>query len=59
VRPRVGAWPPLAALRRSSTDDSTHTHPSGQVDGKDTRIVAMIAGEQTGEMAPAREVNRP
>jgi ketosteroid isomerase-like protein len=44
-----------AALRRFYTDDFTHTHTSGRVDGKDARIVSVLAGEQTVEMAAARE----
>jgi ketosteroid isomerase-like protein len=44
-----------AALRRFYTDDFTHTHTSGKVDGKDARIVSVLAGEQTVEMAPAPE----
>lgn len=44
-----------AALRRFYTDDFTHTHTSGKVDGKDARIVSVIAGEPTVEMAPVPE----
>jgi ketosteroid isomerase-like protein len=43
------------ALRRFYTDDFTHTHTSGKVDGKDARIVSVIAGEATVEMAPTPE----
>lgn len=46
-----------ASLRRFYTDDFTHTHTSGKVDGKDARIVSVIAGEQTVEMAPTPEFN--
>jgi ketosteroid isomerase-like protein len=46
-----------AALRRYYTDDFTHTHTSGKVDGKDARIVSVIAAEQTVEMAPVAEFN--
>ena len=42
-------------LRRFYTDEFTHTHTSGKVDSKDARIVSVLAGEQTVEMAPARE----
>lgn len=44
-----------AALRRYYTDDFTHTHTSGKVDGKDARIVSVIAAEQTVEMAETTE----
>ena len=44
-----------AALRRFYTDDFTHTHTSGKVDGKDARIVSVMAGEPTVEMAPIPE----
>jgi ketosteroid isomerase-like protein len=44
-----------AALRNYYTDDFTHTHTSGKVDGKDARIVSVIAGEATVEMATAPE----
>lgn len=44
-----------AALRNYYTDDFTHTHTSGKVDGKDARIVSVIAAEQTVEMAPVPE----
>jgi ketosteroid isomerase-like protein len=44
-----------AALRRFYTDDFTHTHTSGKVDGKDARIVSVLAGEPTVEMAAAPE----
>jgi len=43
------------ALRRSYTDDFTHTHTSGKVDGKDARIVSVLAGEPTVEMAAVPE----
>ena len=45
------------ALRRFYTDDFTHTHTSGKVDGKDARIVSVLAGEPTVELAPAPEFN--
>ena len=44
-----------AALRRFYTDDFTHTHTSGKVDGKDARIVSVMANEPTVEMAPVPE----
>ena len=46
-----------AALRRFYTDDFTHTHTSGKVDSKDARIVSLLAGEPTVEMAPTPEFN--
>ncbi len=44
-----------AALRRYYTEDFTHTHTSGKLDGKDARIVSVIAGEATVEMAATPE----
>ena len=46
-----------AALRRFYTDDFTHTHTSGKVDNKDARIVSLLAGEPTVELAPTPEFN--
>lgn len=46
-----------AALKRFYTDDFTHTHTSGKVDGKDARIVSVLAGEPTVELAPTPEVH--
>jgi len=43
------------ALRRFYTDDFTHTHTSGKVDGKDARIVSLLANEPTVEVAPTPE----
>jgi hypothetical protein len=51
----AGASRDAAALRRYYTDDFTHTHTSGKVDGKDARIVSVVAGEQTVETAPVPE----
>jgi len=51
----AGANRDAAALRRFYTDDFTHTHTSGKVDGKDARIVSVLAREQTVEMAPVPE----
>lgn len=44
-----------AALRNYYTDDFTHTHTSGKVDGKDARIVSVLAAEPTVEMAAVPE----
>jgi ketosteroid isomerase-like protein len=46
-----------ASLKRYYTEDFTHTHTSGKVDGKDARIVSVVAGDQTVEMAPVAELN--
>lgn len=53
----VSANRDAAALRRFYTDDFTHTHTSGKVDGKDARIVSVLAGEPTVELAPTPEFN--
>ena len=44
-----------ASLRNFYTDDFTHTHTSGKVDNKDARIVSVLAGEPTVELAPSPE----
>ena len=51
----AGTQRDAAALRRFYTEDFTHTHTSGKVDGKDARIVSVMAGEPTVEMAPVPE----
>ena len=51
----AGTTRDAAALRRFYTDDFTHTHTSGKVDGKDARIVSVMAGEQSVEMAASPE----
>jgi hypothetical protein len=43
----------LAAFRKMYANSFTHT--SGKVDGKDARIVSVLAGEPTVEMAPVPE----
>ena len=40
------------ALLALFTDDFTHTHGSAKIDNRDARIVALLAGEPTVEMAP-------
>jgi ketosteroid isomerase-like protein len=40
------------ALLGLFTDDFTHTHGSAKIDNRDARIVALLAGEPTIEMAP-------
>lgn len=42
-------------LRDFYSEDFTHTHTSGKVDGRDARIVSLLAGEPTVEMAPTPE----
>jgi ketosteroid isomerase-like protein len=44
------------ALRALYTEDFTHTHGSGKVDGRDTRIVSLLVAEPSIEMAPADEL---
>ncbi|TAG84012.1 MAG: nuclear transport factor 2 family protein [Betaproteobacteria bacterium] len=44
------------ALRTMYADEFTHTHTSGKVDGKDARIVSLLANEATVEMAPTPEI---
>ena len=46
-----------ARLRELYADGFTHTHGSGKMDGKDARIVALLAGDPTIEMAPADELS--
>lgn len=43
-------------LRRIYADSFTHTHGSGRIDGKDTRIVSVLAGDPVIETAPAEEL---
>ena len=43
-------------LREIYADGFTHTHGSGKVDGKDARIVSVLAGDPSIEMAPADEL---
>ena len=37
-------------------DDFTHTHGSAKVDGRDNRIVSLLAGEPAVELAPVDEL---
>jgi len=46
----------VVALRAMYSGGFTHTHGSGKVDGRDARIVALLAGEPTVEMAPVEEL---
>jgi ketosteroid isomerase-like protein len=43
-------------LKALYTDDFTHTHGSGKVDGRDQRIVSLLTAEPTIEMAHPDEV---
>jgi len=44
-------------LRAMYADTFTHTHGSGKVDGKDARIVSLLAKEPVIEDAPMSEVS--
>jgi hypothetical protein len=44
-------------LRAIYADAFTHTHGSGKVDNKDTRLVSAMAGEPMIENAPASELS--
>lgn len=46
----------VRALRALYADGFTHTHGSGRIDGKDARIVTVMAGEPVIENAPADEL---
>ena len=45
-----------AALRRMYSDGFTHAHGSGKVDGKDARIVSVLAGDPVIETAPVSDL---
>ena len=45
-----------ARLRTLYAADFTHTHATGKVDGRDARIVALLAGEPTVELARVEEL---
>ena len=47
----------VAKLRAMYADGFTHTHGSGKTDGKDARIVALLASEPAIETAPASELS--
>jgi hypothetical protein len=55
LREAVGAKD-VAALRALYAPGFTHTHGSGQVDGRDARIVSLLAGEPVIELAPVEEL---
>ena len=46
-----------AKLKAMYTEDFTHTHGSGKVDGRDARIVSLLAGEPVVETAPMSDVS--
>jgi ketosteroid isomerase-like protein len=46
----------VAAVKAHYTEDFTHTHGSGKVDGRDARIVSLLPAEPTVEMAPVEEL---
>ena len=47
----------VVKLRAMYADSFTHTHGSGKMDGKDTRIVAALAGDPVIETAPVDELS--
>jgi hypothetical protein len=46
----------VAALQKLITPDFTHTHGSGKVDGRDARIISLVAGEPVIELATVEEL---
>jgi hypothetical protein len=47
----------FAKLRAIYADSFTHTHGSAKMDGKDARIVAMLAADPAIENAPVEELS--
>lgn len=47
----------VARLRALYADGYTHTHGSGKMDGKDARIVSLLAGDPVIETAPVAELS--
>ena len=45
-----------AALRAMYAETYQHTHTSGKIDGRDTRIVSLLAGDPVIETAPADDL---
>lgn len=41
----------VAGLQKLISEEFSHTHGSGKMDGRDARIVALLAGEPTIELA--------
>jgi len=46
----------FTTLRAAYAESFTHTHGSGKVDGKNDRIVAVLAGDPVIENAPTTEL---
>lgn len=46
----------VAALKAMYAESYTHTHGSGKVDGRDARIISLLAAEPVIETAPAGEL---
>ncbi|HJQ57714.1 MAG TPA: nuclear transport factor 2 family protein [Vineibacter sp.] len=47
----------IGKLRAMYVDSFSHTHGSGKVDGKDSRIVALLAGDPVIENAPVEDLS--
>jgi hypothetical protein len=47
----------VGKLRTMYADSYTHTHGSGKMDGKDARIVSLLAGDPVIETAPVTELS--
>jgi ketosteroid isomerase-like protein len=47
----------VAKLKQMYADSFTHVHGSGKVDGRDSRIVSLLAGEPVIETASAQELS--
>jgi ketosteroid isomerase-like protein len=45
-----------AKLRRMYAEGFVHTHTSGKLDGRDPRIVALLAGDPVIELAPVDDL---
>lgn len=45
-----------ARIRGFYTEDFTHTHGSGKLDERDARVVSLLTGEPTVEMADGHEI---
>lgn len=43
-------------LQKLYAEGFTHTHGSGKIDGRDQRIVSLLAGEPVVELAPMSEI---
>ncbi len=47
----------IAKLKEMYAESFTHVHGTGKVDGRDTRIIALLAGEAVIETASASELS--